>query len=397
MSNPEPNQNFLFSRLTPGREGAQCAFSARALSYIFHGWAHYTGPRKLPYGKPDNGVLYSIPFEKLGLFWCRLWEQLWKLNGTRDQGNRIPAASLETAPRITCPPPFIIERAKHGKRPQRYDGVDNPTPLIEILYNQQELGMHSLFDIRPYMVNGKACPSHYKTEVHAVMPYEVRESLIKDFNETERKLIEEIDEIVRHLGVLEIRALGTHESSQETMRDIQFEYEKMRPIVLAAISKIEQDQPFTDDAQEILEFVDEAYKKSHKNQVGYAGAHDRFLTDLKTPLLRQAFENCQESAADIWKNSQIEALASVSERDQSISKCMTAIAYFAAHALERNQARSTESKEMEHHWNEGLSGLRKYKILTIPTVMSDIYKGDSHNLKPEVRNRLLELVRLLLG
>jgi hypothetical protein len=396
MQIPEQNPNSLFAGLTPGREGAQCAFSARALSYIFHGWAHYKGDRKPLYGKVDNGVLYSIPFEKLGLFWCRLWGQLWKLNGARDQRNREPSITAATTPLVTCPPPFLIERAKHGKRPQRYDGMDAPTPLIDILYNQQELGIR-LFDIHPFMVNGKACPSHYKTEVHAVIPYEVRETLIRDFNETERRLIEEIDEIVRHLGVTQIRALGTHESLQETMRDIQFEYDKMRPLVPAAVSKIRQNQSFIEDAREILEFVDEAYKKSHKNRNEYEWAHNRFLTDLKHPLLKQAFNDCQEPAGTIWDNVQIGALASQSERDFSIAKCLIAIAYFAEHAQERDQVRSTDAREMEHHWKEGVIGLTKYGILNIPSVLKNVYEDDTPDLNAEACSRLVDLVQRLQG
>ena len=393
MANPEQKQYSLFTSLISGREGGQCAFSARALSYIFHGWAHYKGQRKQLYGKPDNGVLNSIPFEKLALFWCRLWGELWRLDGMREQRNGEPVTSSDQT-RISCQPPFTIERAKHGKRVQRYNGVDDPTPLIDILYNQQELGMRGLFEIRPFSVDGRAYPSHYKTEVHASMPYEVRDSLISTsrFTETDRRLIEEIDEITRHLGVAEIRALGTHENLQETMRDIELEYDKMNPLLSRVSSLLEEGRPFLAEAEDSLEYAEEAYRKSYTNRAEYISAYDRFLSDLKNPLLQQAFTNCQEPAAAIWNSSQVEALASRSEQALGTTSCLTAIAYFCTNAQERRQARSAKAREMEHHWREGIQALIKYKMLTISSNLSDLYDGDGPNLKVDVIRRLVELI-----
>ncbi len=303
MASPDSNTGFLFSGLRQGRDGVQCERSVRAISYIFHGWAHYTGSRPLIHGQPDNSVLRIIPFEKLALLWTRLWTQLWRINGAKEPIKGLQPRPQKTDKQINFPQPFTIERAKHGKRPQRYDGVDRPTTLAEIVYGLQELGLR-YFDVHPYMEAGRADPNDYRTEVHATLPPETRSQLLTVFNEAERQVIDELDSIVRPLGVSEIRALGTHETLEETMRDIELEFVEVYVLAPGIISKLANGEPFQDVARDIQEYAKEAFlKSSAEREQNYQSAYARFIDEIKNPFLAESFKRCQQTAAAIWASS----------------------------------------------------------------------------------------------
>jgi len=371
----------------------QCERSLRALSYIFHGWAQYTGKRKFHFGKPDNRVLPIIEFEKLALFWCRLWQNLWRIDGARDERAHATRPKMDTQKLITFPPPFVIERAKHGKRPQRYDGIEKPVTLAEILCGLQDLGIR-YFDIHPFVEAGTAYPNHYKTEVHPTLPPERRSQLLEGFSGAEVKCLDDIDNVVRRLGTSEIRALGTHEDLQETMRDIELEFDVIvTDLVPLAVSRIANGQPFLDVAQDILEYADEAYKKSCADRKeDYESAYGLFLNDTKDALVRAAFSRSQVEASAIFDSAQMNAVALRAEQARAVGKVLAAVAYFRDHSDERSQPRSSKAREMKHAWDEGISGFGKHNILGFPSELDGVYVGSSSQLRPAIRDRFLEVL-----
>jgi hypothetical protein len=290
----------------------------------------------------------------------------------------------------------VIERAKHGKRPQRYDGATPPVTLAEIVLGLQELGIR-YFDVHPYMEDGKPLPNDYRTEIHATLPPERRAQLLSQFSTVERTCLDDIDNIVRHLGIPEIRALGTHEDLQETMGDIELEFDHIiARLVPRAVTTIEAGSPFLGVAQDMLEYASEAHKKScTERKKDYESAYDQFQNDIKDPLLREGFGKCQARGAQIWDAPQMEALARRAKLAWAIAKTLAAVAYFGDHPEDRDQQRSAKAREMKHVWDEGISGLREHRVSGLPSDLGDVYVGGNHQLTPVVRERLLEMVGLL--
>jgi len=394
MSFFESKQAFLLSSLRFGREGVECERSIRALSYIFHCWAHYGKSRKpLENGKPDGGILPIIAFEKLGVLWCRLWEQFWKIRGARDERKASAAFVTDTGKNFRFPHPFLVAQAKHGKRLQRHDGLEKPVTLAELLHGLQQDGIR-YFDI--HTTGDQTDPNHYKTTVHATLPSSAGDQLPDGFSAIESECLKELSRIIKRLGTSQIRALGTHESVSETILDIKFETDRIVYWMGQAAINLKDGGSFFESSQEMLEYADEAYRKSLGNRQDYEEAYSIFLSQVDNPLVKEAFENCQAPASAIWDAPEVIHLAEWSRATLAVAKCLTAIAYFGDHTNERDQARPKKQVlEMKHRWREGQQGLQKHSISGIPSDLSGLYADGGLQLKTTVRDRLLEIIEQL--
>jgi hypothetical protein len=391
MPSPDANRQFLFDAILAGREGAQCERSLRALSYIFHGWAHYRGPRKLFYGEELTGELPIIEFEKLASFWCRIWRRL-GLSGSR--GKVISAPAVEAPPQVTFPPPFVLERAKHGKRPQRYDISSGPIPLADILYRQQQTEFSKrYFDIRLAKGRARDDPSDYTTRVHTAIPEGRRTQLLTNFTQVEREFLLQLDEIVRRLGALELRAIGTHENANETLADIELEFQDIQPLLTNIEGKLDDLNACQPLAQELLEYADEAYRKGVTNRAEYETAYNLFVTDVKDPTLKTAFLQCQAPPAAIWDTDQMKALSARAGRVYPLANFLVSICYFGLHVSDRSNQRTRLARQMKHHWDEGVKGLKEKKLMNVPETISAIFEKASNQLNPKFREQLVLVVK----
>jgi hypothetical protein len=391
MPVPDANRQFLFDALLPGREGAQCERSLRALSYIFHGWAHYKGSRKLYYGEPLTGELPIIEFEKLAAFWCRIWQRLWS---KQSHGKGTPAPTPGISPEVTFPPPFVLAPAKHGKRPQRYNISSGPIPLADILYRQQqtEFGKR-YFDVRLAKDRTRDDPSDYTTRVHTAIPEGRRTQLLTNFTQVERESLLQLDEIVRRLGALELRAIGTHENATETLADIELEFQEIQLLLTnieCTLDDLKVCQPL---AQVLLEYGDEAYRKSVTNRTEYETAYNLFVTDVKDSTLRTAFLQCQEPPAAIWDTDQMKALAARSGRVYPLAKFLVSICHFGLHPADRINQRTRLARQMKHYWDEGIKGLKEEKLLKMPGTISAIFEKTTEHLAPKFREQVSLVVK----
>jgi len=290
----------------------------------------------------------------------------------------------------------MLERAKHGKRPQRYEQGVGPIALADILYGlqQTEFGKR-YFDIRPYADASGAHPSDYRTEVHPCIPEARRSQLLAGFNDTERQLLEGLDEVVRHLGALELRALGTHEDLLETLRDIELEFKKIQHYA-AQIERGLDDLPACfPSGEQLLEYADEALKKALENKTNYTTGYSRTSNDIKDPLLREAFAQSQDSPEAIWSASQIEPLAAQARTAVAVANCFLPICFFADRANERVNPRSRQARQMKHYWEEGSGELRKKGTANFPSAIDAVYAGASAKLKTVEASRIGELIHSL--
>jgi hypothetical protein len=227
------------------------------------------------------------------------------------------------------------------------------------------------------------------------LPVSSSNEALEVFSGPERECIQDLSKTIRGLGASEIRALGTHENLQETLKDVGLEFKSIRTHARHVAAQITAGEPFLDKAELMLEYAEEAYLKSYENQKDYKTGYNAFLSDVTDSFVKNAFEKCQAPPSQIWDSVEMRDLAKRSGRTLAIAKGLTAIAYFAAHADERNQQRSMKAKEMKHRWDEASEGFIKHQISGIPSNLTALYENDGQVLTMTVRDRLLAMLNEL--
>ncbi|HEV7747698.1 MAG TPA: hypothetical protein VGO56_22050 [Pyrinomonadaceae bacterium] len=383
MGSESLNSGFLFSELREGREGVQFERMLRALSFVLHQWCQFSGTRTPLYGEPASQSLSVIQFDKLALFVFRLWNEMYHRHGVREHtANESPAIDSRV---LTFPSPFTELPGKHGRGPARFDGKSPPIYIIDSLYALQSDGIF-YFQITP-PADARNNPKDHRTIVTAGDVNTDTNQFLSGFNSREIEVLREMGNGLKHLGPSEVRALGTHENCQKTREDIVKEFVDMRPHRIAVAERLGESQPFFNASREMVEYADEAWRKSKDNRRDYANAHRIMLTEIGDPDVRSAFSGCQETTEHIWDHPTIRAYVEPAENAWSFTKCLHAISIY-----QREDEKAVASRQARAMWKEGIEHRRKQQLNVPASEIDEVFMPGTRQIAPQVQERLINMV-----
>jgi hypothetical protein len=375
----------LFNHIREGREGVQCERSLRFLLFLLDGWHRYSSARKDLYQKEDDGILSAIYFDKFAMLAFRLWDTMF-----RNQGDDV-LSSPEMTEGITFPSPFQPIPGKHGPGPGRFEGPKggNPAYLIDMLYDLQNEDLLHYFEVTPPSDDPNN-HKNYRTTVIPAMPVNSTEDFLKGFTASERESLDDLHRVLKRLSPSEIRALGTHSSRQRMIEDVEREFRYLQPHKQAVISSLESNSPFLKSSRELMEYGDEAWRKSKLNKEDYLAGYRILAAEISNARLRAAFDVSQGAPDVIWDTSSTVAdLTNKSALAFCFTRYLHAVAYYKEHKAERESRASREAKRYGHLWEESLTGMKGCGLSGFPKEVQGIFVDQSSEIRPEIRNRLV--------
>lgn len=378
MGSESLNSGFLFSELREGREGVQFERMLRALSFVLHQWCQFPGTRTPLYGEPASQSLKVIQFDKLALFVFRLWNEMYRRHGDgvrEHTANDFPPIDSRV---LTFPSPFTELPGKHGRGAARFDGKSPPIYIIDSLYALQSDGIF-YFQITP-PVDAPDNPKDHRTTVTAGDLMTDTNQFLDGFNSREIEVLKEMGNSLKHLGPSEVRALGTHENCQKTREDIVKEFTDLIPHRAAVAARLGEGQPFFNASREMMEYADEAWRKSKDNRNDYGNAHRIMLTEIGDPELRSAFSGCQESTEEIWNHPTIRAYVEPAEKARSFTKCLHAISIH-----QREDEKTAASKQARAMWKDGTEQMRKQGLNVLASEIAEVFIPETRQIAPQVQ------------
>jgi hypothetical protein len=383
------NNDFLFEQLRSKREGVQFERILRALSVVLHQWCQFTGNRKHLYGEHSQ-VLTSIQFDKLANFMFRCWNTAYQ---SYDVDSLVVGQKSQQFKRdqITFPSPFIELPGKHGRGPARFDGKGRPIYITESVYALQNEGVF-YFEVTP-PVDAPNSPNDHRTTVTSGMTITSSSQFLNDFSSREIEIVQEFANSVKHLGPSEIRALGTHENYLKTVEDVVKEFTDMTPHRTKVVDKLKSGDSFSEDSGEMLEYVDEAWRKASANRADYSDARTIVLKELGDRDLRNVVENCQATPDHIWDHPKVTYLAQHAERALAVSQYVHGLGMHQK--LHRHGSQKLRN-QFTQIWQEGIDGTRKHGFGHLPGEINKVFVGNTGEIAPEVREQLLTMLNSIV-
>ena len=379
----------LFAALREGREGSQFARSLRVLWFLFNGWCFYDGKRKDCAGESSTGHLRAIYFDKFAVLTARIWDAYFQRTGQRLKG-KLDAAEDATLDSVVASPfPFREVPGKHGRGLARWDGKEEPRYIVDLLHRLRQEEILYYFDIdAPYG------PADYRTVVKPGTPITDRRDL-KEFTGLEKAVLLELANVLKKLGPSEIRALGTHSTVKKTIEDIDKEFSDLERLRVwpNLIEAIEQDGNFSEPAEQLLEYAEEAWRKAVHNEDDYTTGRVTALTESADSELQAVIKDCQQEPMAIWGDSEVRARGARAARLRSGACYVRALARFRERPRERS-FRIPKSMVWEL-WDAGNNGLAGSGLHALPSAPTDAFEGDSENIKSAVRNDMIRLLNVL--
>lgn len=374
--------------LQEGHVGIQCEHSLRSLLFLLDGWGKHTGTRKKLYGKNDNGTLTIIYFDKFALLLFRLWDTMFQR-----QGNNKAQRQEQEADKFTFRSPFEPIPGKHGSGPGRFnESGKDPAYLADMLYELQSEDILQYFQVVP-PPDAPGDPKNYQTIVLPAIPVTDTRDFLHGFNALEQEALYDLNHVLKQLGPSEIRALGTHSTREGTIADIEREFKYLRRHKQATIDGLKNGQSFVKSSQELMEFADEAWRKSKGNRSDYHDGYVKMLNEIRNDALLEAFKFSQNSPDVIWDTStRITELTLKSEQARAFTKYLRAIAFYRDHIDQREGRASREAKKFAHYWTEGLSEMQRCSLSGFPTSIQEIFVDNTSEIRQEVRNHLIEVL-----
>lgn len=328
----DPSIN-IFGLLREGREGVQFEHIFRMLSFVVHQGYEYQGIRNKDDAEPSD-KLRSIPFDKLVTFVTRLWDRLY---AQRDMLKLDPLGSEINLSLdmdgLTFPCPMREMPGKHGPGRAIYDGQRKPEYIVSVLYRLQEDDIVHYFTITPPIetIDGigqrLAEPTHPLTTIAPAVQITNKRSFFERFTPREVEIITDLSSGVKKLNPSEIRALGTHHSRETTSQAIKWEFKALnRPGTSQKIGNaIRTSTPFTNTAQQWLEYADEACSKSRENRSVYETAWTTLNVELTDRELKEIFGLTQAFGTAIWETPEVHRLWSVASKSRALARYFLAV------------------------------------------------------------------------
>lgn len=399
----------MFSLLRFNCKGVQFARYFRALVYLLHEWSKYKG-RRAPLcevedkkDKQADAKLRVIYFDKLAMFLFRIWDKLHEANRSEILEILEDSKPVDISNLVTFRPPLHEIPGKHGSGPGRRRVNRKPIFLIEILWDLQRDHLLHYFEIKPPQ-NDPDNPQNHKTTVAHAIPIPDADKFLNGFTQCEINILKDLANCLKRLGPGEIRALGTHQNNQKTCADTkrEFEYIERDKHRLKVINCLRSNNCFFEDAKEMLEYADEAYRKSKGNIDDYKNAHETMSSEIADIKLQTAFNKCQFSSEHIWGTNDMEKLAQKSEKMLYFCRYLYALAYYRknpAHRkyLETNGRRLPKGVgKYYYHYHEGIKGMEKCGIIRFPISINSVFKENrTEIIVPKYHDLLIETLESL--
>ncbi len=340
---------------------------------------------KMPKIKMGIEPMPVIHFEKFALLIARIWKKVYflSINKINIRDHSTQRKDLEF---VTFPFPFQEYPDKHGRRLRRINGNKKHVYIVQILHELLKEGIYYC-DIETSFKDPNN-PNNYKTIVKPSFPT-IDNEFLKCFTSFEVDILNDLENSLKRLGVSQIRALGTHENKEKTIYDIKKEFFDMFHYVVDVIDRFTRDDGFFDCSFEIMTYADEAWRKSTYNREDYTEARQIMIDEINTPLLREAFEACQDLPDNIWKDDLINTLSEQAKKTKAFSKYLYAISFFRDNITERaKRSKKGKTKEAGRLWDEGLKEMKECGLKGFPSRVQDIFVGDTCEIKLKVRGDL---------
>jgi hypothetical protein len=374
----------LLTLLRKDREGIQCERTFRVIYLLLSGWCRFKDPQN-PAEQRDK--LQAIPFDKLVMSFARLWDELFRRTGAKLKTKTpdcIPQQEHQQA--VTFPVPFPELPGKHGAgRAVVGNGQEAPEFLVTVLYRLRQEDVLPYFDITP-PDDAQQTPNDYRTTIEPALSAAADDHLLEDFTPKEREVVNDLKNALKRLTVEQIRALGTHENFKKTASDVEREFKWMQKKVCEIEQQLNAGGSFHGVAQQVLEYTDEACRKSERNRGNYAKARELVLAELNHADTKDAFGDCQESDHEIWERNEMRELAKRARRAHAIARYLERIAYWSTARAQRGPHNNADSALAEVS-----AELRSAGIRGLPDSLEQVFENNQV-FREGMKEKLLALV-----
>jgi hypothetical protein len=117
------------------------------------------------------------------------------------------------------------------------------------------------------------------------------------------------------------------------------------------------------------------------------------LREINNIPLREAFESCQAPHDQIWGRPEMEAIAHTSEKAQSFTKYLYAIAYYQSLRVTGTTLSTRELNRFTTDWEKSIDSLAKCGLQSFPREINDIFENTTGTIYPEIRARFISQLR----
>ncbi len=291
----------LAASIRIGREGVQFERSMRSLAYLLHGWCSY--PAATP-GDPARTSLPVFAFDKFAMSAFRIWNECFRDTGAKLMDAETAIVITDEDDCVLFPCPLQATPGKHGRGlAKRRNG--KATYLIELIYRSELDGLMNYFHVVP-PAEAPTTPNHHKTIVQPGIVISNEDAHLAPFTKMERDVLKQLDVVFRRMSAEELRAIGTHDSLENTIADIDKEFRDVDrhghwDNVLQGLAS-GHPRPF--DCQETVEYLDEAIRKSGTNRLPYKSARLHMEREMKDPLRARAL-SVHRPDNEIWDDPRV--------------------------------------------------------------------------------------------
>ena len=322
---------------------------------------------------------------------ARFWNEAFRRTGEKLKSKEPQTITDEEHQQaVTFPVPFPELPGKHGAGLAVRHGDDSPPEfMVKVLYRLRQDGILPYFDIVP-PADAPQEPNDYRTTIEPALSAAADDGLLEDFTLKEREIIAELQNAFKRLTAEEMRALGTHENFEKTAGDIEREFRWMQKVVKEMERCLNSGAPFHQAAQEVLEFADEACRKSERNRENYVNARNRVLAELNHPDTKQLFKECQASDGVIWDRDEMRQLAKRARCAFARAHYLERIAYWSGVVKQRSPSRNAEAALAE-----AIAELTSAGIRGLPESLEQIFVGGSSVIQQAAKEKLLAVVAAL--
>ena len=398
--------------------GKQLERVFRAVVFVLHNWCQFgilkpsisqRSPRSPAYEKSDNGCITLIEFDKLMNIVCRVWGKMFSAHGEKhlEKGTINTLSDQEKQRIVRFKPPLDEIPGRHGPGEARKgDSDDSPCYAVDMLTTLSVHEGYPYIDIKknddfrsstgPRRADRESVKSleeivdHKDYVTPGIGTFE-DEVFWKGFTTREKDFLVELANALKHLGPIEIRALGTHRTGEQTLEEIRRELRwagvERDKIITCLEDKL---KIRSEDARKFQNFAREAVLKADENRKPYEEAFQKVLDELSSPDVKQAFKDSQKTASEIWEYKSMKDLGKTVHMLYQLADYIWAIAYFDEHPDARKAQTTRKAQEAMHCWENGSVYAKQ---LGLPDLVDKVFATDRDCITDKVRERLIEVLR----